>query len=91
MKQSNLVLLISLFLIILGCKSENDIEITKEEFLGSAEKKKPIDIYNIEMSEEDIELSYKFKTWQDNQLTIAGREADAENNPLISYLEKKML
>ena len=78
-------------MIILGCKSENDIEITKEEFLDSAEKKKPIDIYSIEMSDEDIELSYKFAKWQENELTIAGREADAENNPLLSYLEKKML
>ena len=99
MKQNNLVLLISLLLIILSCKSENDVEITKEEFLDSAEKvdeastekKKSISVHHIPISEEDIELSYKFKTWTDNQYKIGGREPDSDNNPILAYLEKKML
>ena len=43
------------------------------------------------MSEEEIEVSYKFAKWKENQEKHPDREADGENNPLLAWLEKKML
>ena len=65
LKQNSLVLFLSLILIILGCRREEEMVITNADLPASAEttEKKKLPIYNIEMTSEDIELSYKFKTW----------------------------